>query len=216
MKSAKILMACLLFVGILSAQVQNDQAFTYDTETPSNIVTPEPSYDNSAVYYDVQNNRTVNLESIRAETKYKGNGLSLLPIGVSGGKSKLVLKGGASPVVVPRNANFLIKLANDGVDPNSWVMLYRLQAKQKKNPYKSMRTMTVSKSSGFGVSFFGSYDSKSVSGESQLIPIFQQVRPGVYLLSLASPLLEGEYFFSIIDPNAEQSQSPMVYAFGVR
>lgn len=76
--------------------------------------------------------------------------------------------------------------------------------------------MTVSKMSCVGISVFSNYNAKSVSGESQQGLRFEQVRPGVYQLGPVVLLIPKEFFFTIIDPNAQQSISPMVYAFGVR
>lgn len=108
-----------------------------------------------------------------------------------------------------------MKLASPEVNPNSWVMLYELEQKIKRNPSKSRRYMTTTKTTGVSISVFNNTGTKTVSGESQQILRFKKIRPGVYLASPASPLPPGEYFFTIIDPNATQAVSPIVYAFGV-
>jgi hypothetical protein len=193
------------------------QVSSNGTQTEQETVIPIPDYENCAMYYDRGQNSLVSLEIARAETQNKGSGFSPgLITGIGGSKSNLVIMGGESPVVVPRTAEFVVKLANESADPNSWVMLFKLEQKIKGNPSKSYRYMTMSKTSSFAFTMVGSSKTKSTVGDFQLTPLFKKVKPGVYLLNPGGNLPRGEYIFSIIDPNAEQSTSPMVYAFSVR
>lgn len=207
-----IIAASVLLTSCFTAQAQNGESLPPEAEA----MAPVPAYDNTVVYYNAYTNQIKQLEITRSETTTKGNGLSMLPIGGGGSKTNLVLQGGASPVVLPRDAAFIVRLGDEGANPNLWVMLYRLEQNLKKNPAKSTRFMTVSKMSGVGISVFSNYNTKSVSGESQQALRFKQVQPGVYRMQPAAPLTAGEYFFTVIDPDAQQSVSPMVYAFGVR
>lgn len=210
-----IIVAGLLLASIfsLNAQTGNDKPDSVEESALAEL--PVPDYENTVVYLDTASNEISSLEITRSETVNKGSGLSLLPVGVGGGKTNVVLQGGASPVVLPAGAQFIVKLADPEVNPNSWVMLYELEQKIKRNPSKSRRYMTTTKTTGVSISVFNNTGTKTVSGESQQILRFQRIRPGVYLASPSSPLPPGQYFFTIIDPNAMQAVSPMVYAFGV-
>ena len=216
MKRVMIIAAGLLLASTFSLNAQSSQEAPTDADNPELTELPVPDYNNTVVYFDSSTNEISSLEITRSETVNKGSGLSVLPIGVGGGKTNVMLRGGASPVVLPTGAQFIVKLADPEGDPNSWVMLYELEQKIKRNPAKSRRYMTTSKTTGVSISVFNNTGTKSVSGESQQILHFQRIRPGVHLATPVSPLPPGEYFFTIIDPNAMQAVSPMVYAFGVQ
>lgn len=101
MKRVIIIVAGLLLVSTFSLNAQDSNDMPEGAGNPELAELPVPDYNNTFVYYDSSTNETSSLEITRSETVNKGSGLSMLPIGVGGGKTKLVLQGGASPVVLP-------------------------------------------------------------------------------------------------------------------
>lgn len=216
MKHLFFILTTALFLAISTTGISQSASGTLTADRVAEKVIPEPQYDNSVVYYDAESNEMKDLEVVRSETERKISAVSFLPIGVSGGKNNLVLPGGASPVVLPQDAEFLIKLSAGNVDPNRWVMLYRLEQQIKANPAKSKRIMVVSKSLGMGAFLVGGHKEKSVSDESQMAQMFEKVHEGVFRLKPVNPLAPGEYFFTILDPNSPGTNTPIVYAFGIQ
>ena len=123
MRKVMVIAASFLPASCFTANVQNGESLPPEV----NGTIPELTYDNKVAYYDARANQTKELEITRSETATKGSGLSMLPDGGGGGKSNIVLQGGTSPAVLSRDAKLLVKLADEGSDPNGWVMLYRLE-----------------------------------------------------------------------------------------
>jgi hypothetical protein len=149
----------------------------------------------------LQDGRLVKLEKQTSEMKTKAKAM-----GWGGASNFIFLSGENSPVTVPSNPVFYIKV-DDDVDPETVFYLTKV-TKFNKNG-REIEMMRVSAFAGYGGK------GKSTK-EGQIACNYEKVEGTVFKFFPLEPLESGEYAFVSVSQGTTGSSQSMVYAFGVK
>jgi len=159
---------------------------------------PKPEFKNQPMI--ISDGGLSKLEVQTAEIKMKVKGL-----GYGGAQQEISVPGGKSPVVAPQEPSFVIWV-DEGVDPESLIVLTKTEFDSKK---RNIPMMKVSALAAFGAR------GKSMSEKFHVDFSIEKVGDGVYLITPTGPLETGmEYAF--YNPENTQAQQLKIFLFGVR
>ncbi|GAB3228219.1 hypothetical protein GCM10027454_27950 [Algoriphagus aestuariicola] len=140
------------------------------------------------------------LEVQTAETKYKVKGL-----GYGGTQQEISVPGGKSPVVASNEPTFVIWV-DEGVDPESLIVLTKTEFDSKK---RSIPILKVSALAAFGAR------GKSMSDKYHVNFEIEKSGEGIYKITPSGPL-ENEMEYAFYNPENTQAQQVKIYLFSVR
>ncbi|WP_343563089.1 hypothetical protein [Sphingobacterium sp.] len=161
----------------------------------------EPEYIGEAVY--VKNDGiSLPLEKQSVQIKSKANA-SMYIIGIGKVKSKMVIKGATSPVVVPSNepVTFIVKSFDNKSDPLSIVSVVKFETTKKERKFQIAEVGTFSGGST-GNEDFVAYQAKKFKDSS-------------YKLNINS-MEHGEYGILVSNPNALNNSNTIIACFSVQ
>lgn len=159
---------------------------------------PKPEFKNQPML--LNEGELSKLEVQTAEIKMKVKAL-----GYGGAQQEISVAGGKSPVVVPQEPTFIIWV-DEGVDPESQIVLTKTEFNSKK---RNIPMLKVSALAGFGAR------GKSMAGKYHVNFDIEKVDEGVYKITPSGPLETGmEYAF--YDPLKTNAQQIKIYMFGTR
>lgn len=147
---------------------------------------PTPDYNNTPFFYNGK--ELVELEAVQFVVGGR-------PKGLTGAEAAIYLNGSSSNVKVDKDsARFIVKL-DPNVDPRTLMDLNKATS----NAHSGKREFVVYKK--------GLVTAEQVNNTTEIS--FKKIADGVYIVTSKVPLVEGEYFFSLM----ANSQSRIVYCF---
>ncbi len=161
----------------------------------------EPEYIGEALY--VKNDGTsLPLEKQSVKIKSKANA-SMYIIGIGKVKSKMVIKGATSPVIIPSNepVAFIVKSFDNKSDPLSIVSVVKFETTKKERKFQIAEVGTFSGGST-GNEDFVAYQAKKFKDSS-------------YKLSINN-MEPGEYGILVSNPNALNNSNTIIACFSVQ
>jgi hypothetical protein len=159
---------------------------------------PRPEFKNQPMLY--ADGELSKLEVQTAEIKFKVKGL-----GYGGTQQEISVAGGKSPVVAPNEPTFIIWV-DEGVDPESIIVLTKTDFNSKN---RNIPTLKISAFAAFGAR------GKSMSDTYHVSFDIEKIEEGVYKITPSGPLEMGmEYAF--YSPAGTEAQQIKIYLFGVR
>ncbi len=178
--------------AILSLFLVNCSIFAFAQDIP------KPEFKNQPMM--LSEGELSKLEVQTAEMKMKVKGL-----GYGGSQQEISVPGGKSPVVALQEPTFVIWV-DEGVDPESMIVLTKTEFDSKK---RNIPMMKVSALAAFGAR------GKSMSEKFHVDFSIEKVGDGVYKITPSGPLETGmEYAF--YNPENTQAQQLKIFLFGVR
>lgn len=159
---------------------------------------PKPEFKNQPMI--LIDGKLSKLEVQTAEIKYKVKGL-----GYGGAQQEISVAGGKSPIVSPQEPTFIIWV-DEGVDPESLIVLTKTDFNSKK---RNIPLMKVSALAGFGAR------GKSMSDQFHVDFNIEKVEEGVYKITPTGPL-ETSMEYAFYNPENTNAQQTKIYLFGVR
>jgi hypothetical protein len=167
------------------------------TEKPKPIIIPTPEFINQPYYYDVGDNKLINLESTNATLVTKKKTL-----GLKGSKQSLMMTYPSSKVrfTARDSITFIIKTSGDVIDLTTYIKLYKFVSADEK------REVNISTKEGM-INNKEDQKGKSISFSVKLIS------PDNYMVQFSNILEAGEYGFVWLK-NMELKECN-VFAFGI-
>jgi hypothetical protein len=161
----------------------------------------EPEYIGEALY--VKNDGTaIPLEKQSVQIKSKASA-SMYIVGIGKVKSKMVIKGPTSPVVVPSNepVNFIVKSFDNKSDPLSIVSVVKFETSKKERKTE--------------VASVGTFSGGSTNNQQFVTYQAKKFKDSSYKLNI--PQMEvGEYGIIVSNPNALNNSNTIIACFSVQ
>ena len=149
-----------------------------------NLIIPEPEYTGNIVFVNGEQGKP--LEKQKSSIKAKA-GASVYLTGIGKVKASSVVTGVRSPIRVGQrdSLKFIVKVADNSVDPFQLVNIFKLD----QNPNKNTRFIEVSSAGTFsGASAndidFIPFEAKKYGEKSYLIQLQKQLVPGEYAITI--------------------------------
>jgi len=184
----------LLIISLLTFALQGFSQQNFDH-------IEEPEYIGEAVYVK-SDGAPLPLEKQSVKIKSKASA-SMYIVGIGKVKSKMVVKGGTSPVIIPSNqpVTFIVKSFDNKSDPLSIVSVVKFE--------------TTKKERKFQIAEVGTFSGGSTGNEDSVAYQAKKFKDSSYKLSI-NGMEQGEYGILVSNPNALNNSNTIIACFSVQ